>query len=378
LVLNIEVSEVTSRRERDTFIKFQWQIYTNDSAWVPPLIIERKGFLDRKRHPFYRHGDAALFLARKNGKIAGRIMASDDPNYNSLHETNAGCFGLFECIDDREVASALFDAAASWLRSRGRTEIMGPIDYSTNYVCGLLIDGFRFPPTILTAHNPPYYRALIESCGFTKAKDWYAWWFADPSNAAMHLRRLAARLKTRWPVAIRPANLKNLRDESRRLRQIFNQAWEKNWGFVPFTEAEIEFMTEELKPLIVPEFAWIAEIGSEPVGFILCLPDINVVLRELNGRLTRFGLPTGLIKLLLYKHRVQKGRLIALGVVQKYRRTGIAEMLVLRIIDEVMIKRGITGELSMTLEDNYMINRFLEAIGAERYKTYRIYSRSIA
>jgi len=376
-VLNIEVSEVTSRRERDAFIKFQWQIYANDPAWVPPLIIERKKFLDRKRHPFYRHGDAALFLARKNGKIVGRIMASDDPNYNSLHGTNVGCFGLFECVDDEEVAAALFDTAASWLHKKGRTEIMGPIDYSTNYVCGLLIDGFEFPPTVLTAHNPPYYRELMESYGFGKAKDWYAWWFADPSNAAMHLRRLATRLKTRWPVTIRPANLENLRDESRRLREIFNQAWEKNWGFVPFTEAEIEFMTEELKPLIVPEFAWIAEIGSEPVGFTLCLPDINVVLRDLNGRLTRFGLPIGLIKLLLYKRRVRKGRLIALGVVEKSRRAGIAEMLVLRVMEETMIKRGITGELSMTLEDNFMINRFLEAIGADRYKTYRIFKRTV-
>jgi ribosomal protein S18 acetylase RimI-like enzyme len=256
--------------------------------------------------------------------------------------------------------------------------MMGPIDYSTNYVCGLLIDGFRFPPTIMTAHNPPYYRELIENWGLAKAKDWYAWWFADPSDAGTRLRRLATRLKTRLPVTIRLANLKNLREESGRLRQIFNQAWEKNWGFVPFTEAEIEFMTEELKPLIVPEFAWIAEIGCEPVGFTLCLPDINVVLRDLNGRLTRFGLPIGLIKLLLYKRRVRKGRLIALGVVEKYRRAGIAEMLVLRVMEETMIKRGITGELSMTLEDNYMINRFLEAIGAQRYKTYRIYNKSLA
>jgi GNAT superfamily N-acetyltransferase len=375
-VLNIQVSEVTTRRERDAFIKFQWQIYAKDTAWVPPLIIERRSFLDRKRHPFYRHGDAALFVARKSDSIVGRIMASDDPNYNSLHQTNVGCFGLFECIDDQEVADALFDAAANWLRDKGRTEMMGPIDYSTNYVCGLLIDGFRFPPTILTAHNPPYYRELIERSGFTKAKDWYAWWFADPSTAVMQLGRLATRLKTRWSVTIRTANLKNLRDESRRLRQIFNQAWEKNWGFVPFTEAEIEFMTEEMKPVIVPEFAWVAEIASEPVGFILALPDINVVLRDLNGRLTRFGLPIGLMKLLCYKHRIKKGRLIALGVVEKYRRAGIAEMLVLRVMEETMIKRGITGELSMTLEDNYMINRFLAAIGAERYKTYRIYTRS--
>jgi len=375
-VSDIEISEVTTRRERNAFIKFPWQIYANDPAWVPPLIIERKTFLNRKRHPFYQHGDAALFLAWKNGEIVGRIMASDDPNYNSLHQSNVGCFGLFESIDDRDVATALFEAAANWLRKKGRTEIMGPIDYSTNYVCGLLIDGFQFPPTILTAHNPSYYRHLIEGCGFTKAKDWYAWWFADPAKAVAHLRRLATRFNRRCAATIRPANLRNLRDESRRLREIYNRAWERNWGFVPFTEAEIEFMTNELKPLLVPGFAWIAEMGSQPAGFILALPDINVVLRDLNGRLTRFGLPIGLIKLLSYKKRIYKGRLIALGVVEEYRRYGIAEMLVLRVIEETMIKRGITGEMSMTLEDNFMINRFLEAIGAQRYKTYRIYSKS--
>ena len=374
---DIEISEVNSCLERDAFIKFPWQIYATDPAWVPPLIIERKTFLDRERHPFYQHGDAALFLARKNGEIAGRIMASDDPNYNSLHQTNVGCFGLFESIDDPDVAAALFEAAAGRLRKRGRTEMMGPIDYSTNYVCGLLIDGFQFPPTILTAHNPPYYRHLIESCGFIKAKDWYAWWFADPAKAVAHLRRLAARFKAHCPAVIRRANLKSLRDESRRLREIYNQAWEKNWGFVPFTEAEIEFMTHELKPLVIPEFSLIAEVGNEPVGFILGVPDINVALRHINGRLTTFGLPIGLVKLLYYKSRTRTARLIALGVIEKYRRSGIAEMLVLQIIEDGMIKRGFTGELSLTLEDNFMINRFLEAIGAQRYKTFRIFDRTL-
>jgi GNAT superfamily N-acetyltransferase len=377
-VSKIEISEVSSRRERNAFIKFPWRIYANDPAWVPPLIIERKTFLDPKRHPFYRHGDAALFLARKNGEIVGRIMASDDPNYNSLHQSNVGCFGLFECINDRDVAAVLFEGAARWLREKGRTEIMGPIDYSTNYVCGLLIEGFQFPPTILTAHNPPYYRDLIESCGFTKAKDWYAWWFADPAKAAARLRPLSERFQKRWPVTIRAGNLKNIRQESRRLRQIYNQAWKHNWGFVPFTEAEIEFMTHELKQLVIPEFALIAEVGDEPAGFILCVPDINVALRHINGRLTTFGLPIGLLKLLYYKSRIRTARLIALGVIEKYRRAGIAEMLVLRIVEDAMIKRGFAGELSLTLEDNFMINRFLEAIGAERYKTYRIYSKSIA
>jgi GNAT superfamily N-acetyltransferase len=376
-VSKIEISEVSSRREHNAFIKFPWRIYANDPAWVPPLIIERKTFLDPKRHPFYRHGDAALFLARKNREIVGRIMASDDPNYNSLHQSNVGCFGLFECINDRDVAAVLFEGAARWLREKGRTEIMGPIDYSTNYVCGLLIEGFQFPPTILTAHNPPYYRDLIESCGFTKAKDWYAWWFADPAKAAARLRPLSERFQKRWPVTIRAGNLKNIRQESRRLRQIYNQAWKHNWGFVPFTEAEIEFMTHELKQLVIPEFALIAEVGDEPAGFILCVPDINVALRHINGRLTTFGLPIGLVKLLYYKSRIRTARLIALGVIEKYRRAGIAEMLVLRIVEDAMIKRGFAGELSLTLEDNFMINRFLEAIGAHRYKTYRIFKRTM-
>jgi len=376
-VPEIEISQVSSRRDRGAFIKFQWRIYANDPAWVPPLIIERKTFLNRKRHPFYKHGDAALFLARRDGEIVGRIMASDDPNYNALHQSNVGCFGLFECIDDPDVATALFQAAAGWLRKKGRTEIMGPIDYSINYVCGLLIAGFQFAPTILTAHNPPYYRELIEGCGFAKEKDWYAWWFADPAKAAARLRPLAERFRKRWPVTIRAGNLKNIREESRRLRQIYNQAWEKNWGFVPFTEAEFQFMTHELKQLVIPEFTLIAEVGAEPVGFILCVPDINVALRHINGRLATFGLPIGLVKLLYYKSRTRTARLIALGVIEKYRRSGIAEMLVLRIVEDAMIKRGFTGELSLTLEDNVMINRFVEAIGAERYKTYRIFKRTL-
>lgn len=373
----IEITQVDSAAERDAFIKFPWRIYRDDPAWVPPLLLERKEFLDRKKHPFYGHGDAALFLARSGGEIVGRIMGSDDPNYNALHQSNVGCFGLFDCVDDPAVAAALFEAAAAWLRARGRSEIMGPIDYSTNYVCGLLVEGFQFPPALLTSHNPPYYERLIEGYGFRKTMDFYAWWFSKPERAAARLRRLSAALKKRHPATIRPGNLKDLRAESARLREIYNEAWKDNWGFVPFTEHEFEFMTRELKQLVVPEFTLIAEIGHEPVGFILCVPDINVALKKINGRLTKYGLPIGLAKLLYHKSRLRTARLIALGVKPKYRRGGIAEMLVLRIIEDAMIQRGFTGELSMTLENNHLINRFLSAIGAERYKTYRIYQRSL-
>lgn len=373
----IKISQVRSRSDRNAFIRFPWRIYENDPAWVPPLIIERKAFLDRKRHPFYQHGDATLLLAKRNGEVVGRIMASDDPNYNSLHQSNVGCFGLFDCIDDGEVAGALFRAAAEWMREKGRDEIMGPIDYSTNYVCGLLIDGFQHPPTLLTAHNPPYYADLLERCGFTKARDWYAWWFSEAPQSAERLRKIASARADKQGVRIRPVNLKDMAGEAQRIRAIYNQAWEKNWGFVPFTEAEFEHMANEMKPLLIPPATLIAEIGNEPVGFVIGVPDINVALRHINGRLTTFGLPIGLLKLLYYRTKIRTGRLVALGVVEKYRRVGVAEMLVLQVMDEAF-KRGFTGELSMTLEDNVMVNRFIEAMGAVRYKTYRIYSKSIA
>ena len=373
----IEITRVVSRAELNAFLKFPWRIYANDPAWVPPLLLERKTFLNRRKHPFYEHGDAALFLARSGGEIVGRIMASDDPKYNALHQSNVGCFGMFESIDDRQVANALFDAAAAWLRHLGRDEIMGPIDYSTNYLCGLLVDGFQFPPTLLTSHNPPYYGALIEGWGFEKAMDLYAWGLADPTQAATRLRRLASGLKKRSDVTIRPARLADLREEAGRIREIYNQAWRNNWGFVPFTEKEFEFMTQELKPILVPEFVWLAEAEGKPVGFILCLPDINEALRKINGRLTTFGWPIGLAKLLYHKRRIKRVRLVALGVLPQYRRNGIAEMLVLRTIEEAMIKRGFVGEASLIMENNQLMNRFLAAIGLEKEKTYRIYRRGL-
>jgi GNAT superfamily N-acetyltransferase len=372
----IRISPVESGRERDEFVNFQWQIYKSDPAWVPPLIIERRAFLARSKHPFYQHGDAALFLAKQNGEIVGRIMASDDPNYNALHKTNLGCFGLFESIDDVDVATALFDSAEKWLRARGRSEIMGPVDYSTNYVCGLLIDGFEHPPTLLTAHNPPYYAKLIEASGFQKEVDWFAWWF-DPKNAPVsRLRRLVDARMRRTPVRIRPINVRDLASESQRLAAVFNKAWENNWGFVPFTRSEAEHMATEMRPIIDPRMTLIAEIDNTPVAFVICVPDINAALQKIDGRLTRYGLPLGLVKLLWYRRKIRRARFVALGVLEEFRRTGIAETLVLQVMEEGA-SRGFTAELSMTLEDNVMVNRFIEAMGASKYKTYRIYRKSI-
>ena len=373
----IEVSQARSPADRNAFIRFPWRIYKDDHAWVPPLIIERKAFFDRNSHPFYEHGDAALFLARQNGEVVGRIMASDDPRYNEHQSSNVGCFGLFECIDNLEVTAALFEAAAAWIRQKGRTEIIGPIDYSTNYTCGLLIDGFAHSPTLLTTHNPPYYENLVERCGFTKVMDFYAWWFSDPTEATARLRKFATRLGRRARFTIRQGNPRNLAVEGERLRLIYNDAWKDNWGFVPFTKAEFEHLTKEMKPLLRPDFTAIAEVEGEPAGFVIGLPDINVALQKVDGRLTTCGIPIGLAKLLYHKARLKTARLIAMGVRPQFRRLGVAEMLVLRVMDEGMVKAGFAAELSMTLENNVMINRFLEAIWAVRYKTYRIYGKSL-
>lgn len=371
---SIETSIVRSRKEREEFIKFPWRIYKNDPAWVSPLIIERRAFLNRDKHPFYRHGDAALFLARRNGEIVGRIMASDDPNYNALHKTNVGCFGLFDSFDDVDVACALFDAAANWLRDRGRSEIMGPIDYSTNYVCGLLIDGFEYPPAVLTAHNPRYYQRLCEHYGFVKEVDWYAWWFSEFTKPLDRLRKIVNARAAKHGVTIRPIDLKNFRRDTQKIRKVYNQAWQDNWGFVPFTEAEADHMAKEMRPLVAPKGTLIAEVDGVPIGFVITVPDIHIALRKMNGRLTWFGLPIGLLKLIYYRFTLRIGRMVALGVVERYRRAGVAEGLVLREIEGAYK----TGELSMTLEENFMINRFIEAMGAKRYKTYRIYRRPIA
>ena len=373
----IEITQVQSPADRDAFIKFPWRVYADDPQWVAPLLLERKEFIDRKKHPFYEHGDAALFLARRDGEIVGRIMASDDPKYNALHQSNVGFFGMFESINDQEVANALLNAAADWLRQLRRDAIIGPIDYSLFYLCGVLIAGSKFPPMILTAHNPPYYRQLIERSGFEKEIDLYGWWFADPTDAAKRLRRLAGALEKRRPITLREVKLRDLAREAPKLREIYHQAWRNNWGFSEFTEKEFEHMTKEMKPILVPGFVWVAEINSEPAGFILCVPDINVAMKKINGRLTTFGLPIGLVKLLYHKSRIKTVRLLAMGVVPKHRRHGVAEMMVLRIIEEAMIKRGFVGEASLILENNIMMNRFLEAIGAEKYKTYRIFRRSL-
>jgi len=374
---DIVVREVATRRDRDAFVKFPWRIYEGDANWAPPLLREAKAFLDRTRHPFYRHGEATQFLAYDQGQLVGRILVSDDPNYNAQHDSNQGCFGMFECINDQDVADALLNAAANWLRQRGRTAMMGPVDYSMNYSCGLLIDGFDTPQRVMMNHNPPYYARLLEGWRMAKAKDLYAWWFDDSCDMLHKWARRAERFAERGGTTVRSISFDDFDAEVQRLHDVYNRTWVQCWGSVKMTDHEFLHRARDLKKYAVADLILLAEVDGEPAGVCITLPDFNEATRPLNGRLTTFGIPIGLARLMYNLRKIQSARLVVLGIVDSFRRRGVAEMFILQTLSRG-IELGYTGaELGWTLEDNHLINRMIEKVGGRRYKTFRIYETSL-
>lgn len=371
-----EIVEVTTPALRRAFIDVPWLVQANDPAWVPPLKHEFAKMVDR-RHPFFEHGDAAFFLAMRDGKPLGRISASDDPRCNQAHGTNIGCFGMFECIDDPTVAKRLLDAASGWLARRGRSVLRGPIDYSTNYPCGLLIEGFDTPPRVMMNHNPPYYRSLLEGAGLTKAKDLYAWWFVDTGNLESIAPRLD-RLATRFRIRVRSLEKRHLETELERCRSLYNEVWQDAWQSVPFSESEFKAVAKNLKRVAHPELALLAEVDGQPVGIVILIPDVNEAIAPLNGRLTTWGLPIGLARLVWRLPRVKTARLAVLGVQNGYRRRGVAELLILQVMRNAVRAGFEAAELSWTLEDNTLVNQLIQRAGGVRYKTYRVFDRPIA
>jgi len=360
------------------FVRLPRRLYRDDPAWVMPLERDQREMLDPHRHPFYRHGSAAAWLAFRDGNAVGRILVSDDPRYNEQQGENLGCFGMFECIDDVRVAHELFAAAAGWLANRGRTRIRGPVDFSINYPLGLLVEGFRAPPRIMMNHNPPYYAALLESWGLLKAKDLYAWWFDGESPSLDRWQQRVERLAKRGGITVRPIRMKDFDAEMARCQQVYNRMMSDHWGFVKMTPDEFAHMAATMRPMVIPGLVLMAEIGGEPVGFSLTLPDWNEALEKIDGRLTRWGLPIPLAKLLYHSRRIKTGRMAVLGVDQRFRRRGVAELLILNTFRFGKHTLGYTGaELSWTLEDNTLINRTIEAVGGRRYKTYRVFERSL-
>jgi len=370
--MSIKIEVIRKKKDLNAFLKFPYEIYRGDPNWVAPLLFDQKRLLDPKINPFFLHAQMTRLVAKKNGKIVGRICAIDDRNYIEHWKEPVGFFGFFECINDQEVADALFEAAADWLKPRGVDTMRGPTNPSTLDTCGILADGFERPPVFLMAYNPPYYLELLDKAGFNSAKELYAYRLGV-NDVPDKIISMAERYKENVTVNIRTIDLKDIKGEIERVRLVYNQAWSENWGFVPATFEEFEHSADDLKQILDPEFVYIAEDGDTPVGFSLAIPDYNQALIHLNGRL----LPFGIFKLLYHKRHINFARVPIMGVIKEYRKQGIDVVFYLNSILRAK-KLGYTGgELSWILEDNVSMNRVLQMINAKIYKRYRMYEKAI-
>ena len=371
----MQIEQVSDTRGLDQFIRFPWKVYKGYPNWVPPLLSDSKFILSGK-NPFFEHAEAAYFLARKNGKVIGRIAAIIDHSHIAIHSEQAGFFGFFECLPDPAIAEKLLDAASSWLKARDMEIMRGPMNPSTNDECGFLLEGFDSPPMIMMTYSPEYYLDYMERCGLTKAKDLYAYISViDDVSTGGRLERLGAAVKEKIPgLVVRPANMKAFRRDLEEVKDVYNSAWVRNWGFVPMTDAETESMAGRLKPLIVPELLIIAEVNGKPAGFFLAVPDYNQVFCRMNGRLG----PLGLMKFLWHSRRISDIRVLTMGVKEEYRKKGIEGLLFFESFKAAKRKGYRRAEMSWVLEDNTLMKKGCEFMGGKLYKKYRIYEKRIA
>ncbi len=364
-----EIAAVDGKDALKQFIELPFTLYRGDTHWVPPLRIAVKDLLNRSKHPFYANADAEYFLARRDGRVIGRIAAVFDRAHNRFHEEQAGFFGFFECVDDPAVAKALLDRAWQWLKERGAKFMRGPVNPSTNYECGLLVEGFDSDPMVMMTYNPPYYATLLENAGMRKAKDLYAYKHNSAVISMDKIERVAEKALRSTGVRVRPIDMKNFNAEVDRVWQVYNSAWERNWGFVPMTREEFVVMGKDMKQIIKPDLVLIGEVGDKVVGFALALPDVNQALKPANGSL----FPTGLVKILYYQRLIKSVRVLALGVVEEYRASGLAAGFYATLVRNARMLGFGDCEMSWILEDNTLMNRSLEVMGAKRYKIYRLY-----
>ena len=366
---NVLVEPIASAADHKHFVKFPWSVYKDYPMWVPPLLMDRRKLMDRKKNPFYKHAEAEFFLARRNRTVVGRIGAIVNHNHNKEHKENIGFFGFFESINDTDVARALLKTAASWLRAQGVTAMRGPVTPSVNDEYGLLVDGFDKNPTVLMPYNPPYYSSLIESAGLTKIKDLYAYLLRKESVFSEKLSRVFETLKQREALTFRTLDMKQFKREIEIIKALYNRAWQYNWGAVPMTDEEFDALAKDLRPVVDPRMVIVVEYKSEPVGFALSLPDLNIAFKHnKNGYL----LP-GLYCLYRYKKSINKIRIIALGVIREFQKTGAASILFYETARRAIDIGYPRGEAGWVLEDNTMMNRAAAMLGGERDKTYRLY-----
>jgi len=351
------------------FLELPYTLYREDPCWVPPLRIAQKELFDTAKHPFYANATMQRFLARRNGKTAGRIAAIHNRRHNEHHNENAGFFGFFECLDDERIAAGLFREARTWLETKGARVIRGPVNPSTNYECGLLVDGFDSCPQVMMPYNPRYYERLVQGAGLRKAKDLYAYRMEVDKMWTDRVQRVAKRAMQSNGLRIRPIGMKTFREDVGKVWEVYNDAWTHNWGFVPIANDEFQLMAKEMKAILDPGFVLLGEVDGRVVGFALALPNINQALKHAGGRL----FPFGLLKILYHKQFVRSVRVLVLGVVEQFRTVGVAAGFYAELIRHAKERGYSDCEMSWVLEDNTLMNRSIEAFGGKRYKTYRIY-----
>lgn len=375
MTITIRETNLSYKKDLKEFIELPWSIYKNDPHWVPPLKMALKDVLNLNKHPFYKTAKVKTWVAEIDGKIVGRIMGINNSAFNNFQDTKIGHFGFFESIDNQEVANKLFSTCEEFLKAEGLTSIEGPMNPGTNYECGLLVRGFEDDPQIMMTYNPKYYETQIEKLGFNKAMDLLAYVINPDFKLPEVILKIAERAEKKSKISYRNINKKNWKSEIETLFEIYNDAWEDNWGFVPMTKEEFFHTAKDLKGIVDENLVQIAEVDGKPAGFILTLPDLNQVFKLIpNGNL----LPTGIFKLISPKKYISRVRVITMGIKKQYRRMGIETLLYKYNQIEILKNPKINQiEMSWILENNLEMNKPLITMGAKAYKSYRIYKKDI-
>ena len=363
----------------DRFIRVPFALYDDDPHWVPPLILERRDHLNPRANPYFDHAEVAYWLALRGGRAVGRISAQVDRASLERHQDATGHFGFIEGIDDGAVFEGLFAAAEGWLRGHGMVRARGPFSLSINDESGLLIDGFDSPPSLMMGHAPPYYARLIEAQGYGKANDLFAYRYEAGQTFPPGPAAVVKRAQRKASIKLRHLDKARYQADLDIILDIFNDAWSENWGFVPFTAAEIKHLAKSMKPLIREKLVSIVEVGGEPAAMAVSLPNLNEAIADLNGVLLPFGWAKLLWRLKVAPMR--SARCLLMGVRKKYHNSVLGSALAFTVIGAIYRDLNAAGfdyaELSWVLENNHAMRKIIDACGARHYKTYRVYEKAL-
>ncbi len=369
----IQVAPVRTRREFRRYRDFHKSVYKGDPNWVQPLNMDFKEKLDRAKNPFFEHADRELFAAFRDGRLVGRVLGIVDDNHNAFHKEKVVFFGQYESFNEPEVTRALLDAVVGWGRAKGMNVLRGPVNLNLNDECAMLLEGFDSPPVVMMPYNPRYYNDLMTGYGLVKAKDLLAFMMGGNHENVADVKGIVDKVQRETKITVRPFKMKEWRKEAELIKYIYNNAWERNWGFVPWTEHEMDHMVKTLRPLGDPDIIAIAEDDGKPIGFGFGFPNYNEVLIRMHGRMT----PLSILKFLWYRKRIKGTRILVFGVLKPYRQTGVSYLLFDFLERNILGKGYLWAETSWQLEDNEAINKFVTSVGGAVYKRYRIYEKKL-